>query len=152
MMASALHSWRWRLKTTAKLRVIMDTDNAVTVAMKACCSCSASLLEYDRYCRQCGVRQPVTVDSIECSYSRPVQASEGQGPREGVDSDVCRPISGALLDAMVTRASRRKTAPLRGRLMKSTVLALISLPIWLLIVLLSPLDAYLAARSLSRGI
>jgi hypothetical protein len=37
-----------------------------------------------------------------------------------------------------------------GPLIKRMVLALISIPIWLIIVLLSPLDAYAAARAISR--
>jgi hypothetical protein len=43
----------------------------------------------------------------------------------------------------------RATEP-GGRVVRSMVQALVSIPIWLMIVLLSPIDAYVAAKSISR--
>jgi hypothetical protein len=37
-----------------------------------------------------------------------------------------------------------------GRVVRAVVQALVSIPIWLMIVLLSPVDAYVAAKSISR--
>ncbi len=39
---------------------------------------------------------------------------------------------------------------LNGRWSKSLGLVLISIPVWLMIVLLSPLDAYVAVRSMAE--
>jgi hypothetical protein len=43
----------------------------------------------------------------------------------------------------------RSTEPM-GRVVRAVIQALVSIPIWLMIVLLSPVDAYVAAKSISR--
>jgi hypothetical protein len=58
-------------------------------------------------------------------------------------------VSGPLVSAILSGVSDR-AGETYGPLIKRMVLALISIPIWLIIVLLSPLDAYAAARAISR--
>jgi hypothetical protein len=131
----------------------MDTHNAETVAVKACCSCGTGLLENDKFCRRCGTCQPG-----QPAYSDPLSGridaiTRSASPRiVDVEVDAYHPVSGPLVKAVVASVSSSATAPLHGRVLKSSVLALISVPIWLIIVLLSPIDAYLAARTLSRAI
>jgi hypothetical protein len=60
-----------------------------------------------------------------------------------------RRVSGPLVSAILTGVSDG-AGETYGPLIKRMVLALISIPIWLIIVLLSPLDAYAAARAISR--
>ncbi|NOT62546.1 MAG: hypothetical protein HOP19_20260 [Acidobacteria bacterium] len=57
-----------------------------------------------------------------------------------------RPISGPLVNSVTGSLHLPVTAQLQSRFGKSLLLALTSLAIWLMIVLLSPLDAYAAAR------
>jgi hypothetical protein len=131
----------------------MDTHNAETVAVKACSSCGTGLLENDKFCRRCGISQasqPAFSDSLS-GFDQAV--TRGAMPRtEDVDGDTYHPVSGPLVKAVVAGVSSTATAPFHGRLLKSSILALISIPIWLIIVLLSPIDAYLAARTLSRAV
>ena len=131
----------------------MDTHNAETVAVKACCSCGTGLLENDKFCRKCGVSQPG-----QPAFSDPLNGFAQAVTRSAmpktadVDGDTYHPVSGPLVKAVVASVSSSATAPLHGRVLKSSILALISIPIWLIIVLLSPIDAYLAARTLSRAV
>lgn len=66
------------------------------------------------------------------------------------ESDVYRSVSGPLLQAVVAGVSAKPSTRPLSRMGKRAILALLSIPIWLIIVLLSPLDAYAAAKSLSR--
>jgi hypothetical protein len=131
----------------------MDTHNAETVAVKACCSCGTGLLEYDKFCRKCGICQPGSFNYSDSLNVAAEALTRSASPRTVVaDGESYHPVSGPLVKAVVARVSSGATAPLHGRLLKSSILALISVPIWLIIVLLSPIDAYLAARTLSRAI
>jgi hypothetical protein len=82
------------------------------------------LLESDKFCRWCGAAQVYTTTRLY------------------------HPISGPLVEAMVGAGSK-ETSALCGSFTRRLVLALISIPIWMLIILLSPLDAYASAKALT---
>jgi hypothetical protein len=128
----------------------MDTEhNAETVAVKCCVSCSGGLLEYDRFCRWCGVRQNSELCSSELFIAQPTdRMDQVTGAR---DVGLCKSVSGPLINAVIDGMSPHNSVA-RGSLIRHAVMALVSVPIWLMIVLLSPLDAYAAARSLVRQI
>ena len=67
-------------------------------------------------------------------------------------ADVYRRISGPLVNAVVTGALSAPSAENESPWLKRAILALISIPIWLIIVLLSPLDAYAAVKNLARQV
>ena len=132
-----------------------DTRSAETVAIRACGSCGSGLLETNKFCRNCGARQsaqclgfvpsgPFSTDDVSASGVAASRSSARAG------ADAYHPVSGPLVKAVVASVSSRDTVPLHGRLFSSSVLALISIPIWIMIVLLSPIDAYVAARTFSR--
>jgi hypothetical protein len=58
-------------------------------------------------------------------------------------------VSGPLVSAVIASVSAGSQET-QSQFVKRAILALISIPIWLIIVLLSPLDAYAAAKNLSR--
>src|SRR5262249_15546613 len=68
-----------------------------------------------------------------------------------VQNNPYRQICGSLMTSLDTSV-QASTAQLHSRLAKRMVLALISIPIWLIIILLSPLDAYATAKSMTRQI
>jgi hypothetical protein len=121
-----------------------DTHNTETVAIKACCACGTGLMESNKFCRNCGMRQSAHLAGFAPSNALSTGAER--------TADAYHPVSGPLVKAVVASVSSRDTAPLHGRLLKSSILALISIPIWIMIVLLSPIDAYVAARTFSRAI
>jgi hypothetical protein len=110
----------------------------------------------DKFCRRCGARRRVTPIETE------MQATALLAPTCGLDelspyatallqtSDVCHAVSATLVKSVTGSLTARQTRWLKGRWSKSLMLALISLPVWLMIVLLSPLDAYVAIRSMAE--
>ncbi|HWQ35238.1 MAG TPA: hypothetical protein VNQ79_20500 [Blastocatellia bacterium] len=120
-----------------------------TVGLKQCHRCRAELLERDRFCRQCGVSQrlcaaPVMVmtGGADCSEFV-IRQLPGSALRSGS-------FSGALVK-LVTGSLSEGTSSLRAsRWTMRLVGALIIVPLWLMIALLSPLDAYLAAKAVTK--
>jgi hypothetical protein len=56
-------------------------------------------------------------------------------------------VSRPLVKSITETLTANQTTRLKSPLCKGLLMALISIPIWLLIVFLSPLDAYVAARN-----
>jgi hypothetical protein len=135
-------------------------QQARTVAIKACVACASGLLERDNFCRRCGTRQPhyeslalnrvvqIPTESLECGaqFCETMKvANKGRG-------EVYRRISGPFVDAVVTGALSTPATENQNPFVKRAILALITIPIWLIIVLLSPLDAYAAVKNLARQV
>jgi hypothetical protein len=135
-------------------------QDARTVAIKACTFCAAGLLERDKFCRWCGARQPVQESlGLQPAPATPVQQGALSSPlRETrviagpARADVYRRVSGPLVTAVVSGALSTPSAENQSAFVKRMILALISIPIWLIIVLLSPLDAYAAVKNLARQV
>lgn len=137
-------------------------QEARTVAVKSCSKCSAGLLERDKYCRWCGVRQP-GAESLALHRAHGTSIEDhasrlGSAPTVAITTaitadartDVYRRVSGPLVNAVVTGALSTPSSENHSAFIKRVILALISIPIWLIIVLLSPLDAYAAVKNLAR--
>ena len=131
---------------------------ARTVAVKACPDCAAGLLDRDKFCRWCGALQPRS-ESCEADYrSAPVDPDEMMAVpvtsalAPSIRPDVYRRISGPVVSALVTGALPSALPENNSPLIQRITLALISIPIWLMIVLLSPLDAYAAVKNLARQV
>ena len=134
-----------------------ELQQARTVALKACWACSSGLLEHDKFCRRCGARQS-NQESLELNGT-PAGASALSAPScatvafsSVARADVYRTISGPLVTAVVTGALSVPATENQNPFVKRVILALISIPIWLIIVLLSPLDAYAAVKNLARQV
>jgi hypothetical protein len=146
-----------------------NTQQAETVAIKACNACSGGLLEGDKFCRWCGVRQisPALIEKAKATSATEYGTGVSRFTTTALDQVVVEQIileerainagrypsvSGPLVSALITSLRVNSDAHPRCGLAKRALLALISLPIWMLIVLLSPFDAYLAAKAISKGI
>ena len=136
-----------------------ELEDAKTVAVKACVSCSGGLLECDKFCLWCGVRQlnsmtmtshqsgGIELTSVDSNGLSPYTTS--RLAQAGSEVDLYRRVSGPLVSAVIASVSVNSSQS-HSRFAKRTILGLISIPIWLIIVLLSPLDAYVAAKNLLR--
>jgi hypothetical protein len=134
-------------------------QEAETVAIKACAACGSGLLERDRFCRSCGGRQP---DRASLALKRVPEARQRNGLLDVASSYetvelatnppvmVYRRVSASLVNAVVTGALTGPSRENQGIFARRVILALISIPVWLIIVLLSPLDAYAALKNLAR--
>ena len=125
------------------------TGEENTVAIAPCIACDAPLAETERYCRWCGrpqYRRPLSGDALERGGSRDAVRIT----RRLAKSDVCHPISGPLMKAVAVGIPAGGSHGLRGGVIRVLILSFISIPIWMMIVLLSPLDAVAAARIISN--
>ena len=133
-------------------------QQARTVALKCCAACNSGLLESDKFCRWCGELQPYAMIASAESPHLPPTAAALQPPAAyttsnltlGPREEVYRSISAPLVNAVVTGALAGPATGNQSRLIKRAILALIAIPVWLIIVLLSPLDAYAAVKNLAR--
>ena len=133
----------------------ISQQQAKTVAVKACFACTSGILESDRFCRWCGAHQipfahsdftspRSSVAVLEAStYTTSVLASAAR-------EDIYRKVSTPLVNAVVSGALAGPAIERRSRALTRVILALISVPVWLIIVLLSPIDAYAAVRNVAR--
>jgi hypothetical protein len=134
-------------------------QDARTVAVKACTECDAGLLDRDKFCRWCGARQPIPERAGPNGVAPMLIAEAASGLTSGATvalagarTDVYRRVSGPLVNAVVTGALSAPTTEHQSAFIQRVILALISIPIWLIIVLLSPLDAYAAVKNLARQV
>jgi hypothetical protein len=133
-----------------------ETDDIRTAAIKACESCGAGILDRDRFCRWCGRLQVSMSTGL-------VAAGDSRQPDEpsryvttllgepGSTNSLHR-VSGPLVSAVVATLTTGPASKPHRSIFATAVAALLSVPLWLMIVLLSPLDAYAAAKNLSRGL
>ena len=118
-----------------------------TAGLKSCNVCSHELREGDRFCRRCGADQ----------NGGPAGIVAGRGPRlessyktsRLPEADDCRRFSGSLMKSLVGSVSAMASR-INNRFAKHVISILAAAPLWLLIVLLSPFDAYVAARSIAN--
>ena len=129
---------------------------------KNCLSCQAGLKASDRFCRQCGVTQAMA-DGGATSGLR----NETGARAEAVTSDLIkvltarvasetnvlpRPVSRPLLQALTESVARWPTMSDNGKITRNVVTALMSAPIWLMIILLSPFDAWTATKAMTKQV
>jgi hypothetical protein len=126
-----------------------EFQQAETVVVKACRSCSSGLFERDRFCRLCGARQTAAqIRDAIISAASPYATSAFEEAGEPQAS--FRPVSDPMVKAMIGGMSAGGDATPHSRAWRVMVQMLGSIPIWLMIVLLAPFDAYAAARTISR--
>ena len=114
-----------------------------TAALKRCHSCLADVPARDIYCRKCGTLQ--RADAI----TEPT-LHDSRTPRVRDDARIYQSLSEPLVNRLTQTVATRSSA-LRGNPSgERMVAALITIPIWLLIIMLSPLDAYAAARAVAK--
>lgn len=125
-----------------------------TVAIRACGACGSGLLDRDRFCRWCGEHQPerkaLAVEQPSDTFVSGASTYATSLLVTGARADVYRRVSAPLVSAVVSGALAGPSRENQSPFVKRVILGLISIPIWLIIVLLSPLDAYSAVRNLAR--
>jgi predicted amidophosphoribosyltransferase len=131
-----------------------------TVDLKLCNACQAEMQERDRFCRRCGVRYSGNIapavtkddwpDSLTIANTRLLTPLSMIA--SSVEENSYRPFSGPLAKAVAKGVSTDPLTLSYSPLVKKIALALITIPVWLIIVLLSPFDAYATAKSVSTRI
>ncbi|HEY7543243.1 MAG TPA: zinc ribbon domain-containing protein [Blastocatellia bacterium] len=118
--------------------VAVIADAAATVALTLCDACGFELTDRNKFCRQCGARQ--FKDSTAMMPLSTGESIQSQATRELATTE----LRGSLV---IDVGSRSLTARLGNPVARTLVAALFAIPVWLIIVLLSPFDAWVSAKS-----
>ena len=120
-----------------------------TVGLTQCHTCRAELLESDKFCRRCGLNQSLC--------TAPLTVVDGHGGRVEYET---RPLpgganrggsfSGTLVNLLTQSVSERTSGCGANRWTMRLVGALVMAPLWVMIVLLAPLDAYVAVKAIAK--
>ena len=140
-----------------------DIHLAETVNIKECIACKGGMLESDQFCRWCGTRQmqseakprsqnfnALNSSRLSNKLTSPYATAALQEVKTG--ASLYRSVSGPLVKAVIAGVSANTSKQHNSQVVRRAVLALVSVPIWMIIVLLSPLDAYAAAKAISRDL
>jgi hypothetical protein len=126
-------------------------DKIETVALKRCHFCSAESLDRDRFCRRCGAcliaRNDPTTGVIGSADGSEFKTSPlfGSGPmQQSYSGPLVRILTQELLERTSSLGANRWARPL--------VSVLVAVPLWLMIVLLSPIDTYIAAKAIAKQV
>ena len=161
----------------------MEDANQTSV-MRVCGACSADLLERDKYCRRCGLKQPsqqsqftsrnstglstesitpveiatgaVAINGATASRlidplltMKPAVAVETSALPDAPEANPYHRVSGPLVEAVAVGLAANAFSKFQNQFVRQSFSLLLSIPIWLMIILLSPFDAYIAAKNIS---
>jgi hypothetical protein len=125
---------------------MLGQEMAETTGIKECHDCGAELLERDKFCRRCGISQGVPISTLTA-----ITDGTGGKTRSLPDNGtLCRSYSSRLVNVVSQDLSARTSSLCANRMAMRLVSMLIAVPLWLMIVLLAPLDAYVAAKTIAR--
>jgi len=120
----------------------MSWGQTEPVGGERCRACNRESTARDNFCRWCGAQQSddlIACAGAECLGQTTTILSQDEGTP--------RSLSSLPLEAL-TQAVTIKTGPLcMNRVVALVVAVLVAIPMWLLIILLSPFDAYLSAKT-----
>ena len=128
----------------------MNTADQETVAIKPCCACGVALLEESVFCRLCGARQ-LNSPSVSLSDVLP-RAMQSYKTSKLAHPILYHPVSGPLVKAVAEGVPASASHSVPRELPKKVLFALMAIPIWVMIILLSPLDAYASAKIIGQRI
>ena len=138
---------------------MLALEIAETTGFKHCQGCSAVQISRDKFCRRCGVSQSHRAESLNCITGRVDGAIVGRAERSDYETKPLsrcrtwrRSYSGRLVSIVTQELSGRTSSVRANRWARTLVSLLVAVPLWLLIVLLSPLDAYVAANDLAKRV
>lgn len=123
-----------------------ESNETTTVEIKPCPSCGAGLFEQSRFCRWCGVSLTTLLAARQ--LKPPQDYTTTRLSKQKLYHPVSGPLVSALLENVPANAQRAPAQSLSKRLL----LALMAVPIWLMIILMSPLDAYTSAKIIGSRI
>lgn len=108
-----------------------------------CHACTTGVLKRDKFCRRCGARQLNRYSTAEeLTY-----LSESETKPLSDQTGEFQTYSDQLLKVVTTSLAAKTATTNTNRNVQRLVCTLIALPLWMLIVMLSPLDAYVAAKT-----
>jgi hypothetical protein len=124
----------------------------MTAVIRSCGRCGAGLLEGSNFCRWCGARHDGDLTAglrsqTSLTFPHPIISPEQRPPV----NLAYHTVSGPLVKAIGDNVSSTLKLQHQDRFVRGLIQALVSIPIWLMFILLSPFDAYAAAKNVIRG-
>jgi hypothetical protein len=98
--------------------------------------------DHDKFCRHCGARQTGAI------APPPANTAPSAYATSRLQAEAFNSVSASLLNA-IAAVAQAGTAQLDSRRLRRAVSVLIAVPLWLIIVLLSPIDAYATAKTIA---
>ena len=132
-----------------------ESDQTTTLAIKPCRCCGVGLIADSKFCRSCGQAQSPSLSPAFRTTSL-VGDLDREPPQHYATTRLSHqklyhPVSGPLVSAVAEGVPANIPRSSTG-LSKKMLLALMAVPIWLMIILLSPLDAYASAKIIGNRI
>jgi ribosomal protein L40E len=138
---------------------MFTSETAETTDLNYCQACGAAQIDRDKFCRRCGVSQTRRVEQLNyitgtAGYDVAEKVNKlGYETRPLPDCGTLRrSYSGRLVGIVTQELSERTSAFRANRCLILLISMLIAVPLWLIIVLLSPLDVYIAAKNLAKQV
>jgi len=129
-----------------------ESELISTVEIIPCANCKAGLPQDSRFCRWCGAALGVDSDPTEQLSFDVIAPPRDYKTARLTPPNIYHPVSGPLVTALVAGVPKRASYSTAGGLTKRVLLALMALPIWVMIILLSPIDAYASAKIIGQRI
>jgi hypothetical protein len=127
---------------------MLTTETAETTGFQRCQGCGATQIDSDKFCRRCGARLNRRAALLNRGAG---SVAEGTLDRAG-GGILRRSYSGPLVNDVTQKLSKQTSPFLDNRRATFLIRTLVAAPLWLMIVLLSPLDAYITAKDLARRV
>jgi hypothetical protein len=127
---------------------VEDIEERETTGLKFCHVCKAEARKpTDKFCRRCGARQIFDTAQFIPNSLYLTGETRLKSPKTAVS---LHKLSGPLVKVMTEEISAQTSPKLKSPYSKGLFLALMSILIWLLMVLLSPIDAFIAAKGITN--
>ncbi len=134
-------------------------ETTETIGLRQCQVCGAEQRERDRFCRRCGVSQSRRVDPFNGITGGLTSDAIGRADRSAEETrplsrsgTLRRSYSGPLVGIVTQELSEQTASFHANRWAMLLISILVAAPLWLMIVLLSPLDAYVAAKDIAKQV
>lgn len=127
----------------------IQVEERETSGLRQCHACHYELRNRDKFCRRCGTRQ---TDSAAFIPNRYITSNLISGtPDFYLTSPLSKPqpshlVSGALMTGIIA-STQQGVSHFQSNFARAFITSLLILPLCLIIILLSPFDAYLAAKA-----
>lgn len=143
-----------------------NLNNEQTPLCSSCCTCHAAIAQESVYCRWCGVQQPELslsseptnglknyigiVNKPSAYLTTQLENATGNFADSANSKEQSLRISGYLIHSFV-ESVKSTSSHFQGGFEKAALALLTFIPVCLLIIFLSPLDAYFATKSFLKG-
>jgi hypothetical protein len=127
-------------------------EPTTTLAITPCLACGAGLTAESKFCRWCGARLTADLDQTEPLSFDTLESQAAYKTAPLAPASRYHPVSGPLVKALAAGVPTRTSLSTTEGVTKRVLLALMTIPIWVMIILLSPIDAYASAKIIGQRV